>query len=86
MIEEPHPNQKIIIAEYDVPDGTTLDVSVLAAAHEWACTKHGFNEGDLVPPGLDPVDCDDMTERCPPPASSCSLTERSRILSSPCLR
>jgi hypothetical protein len=60
-IDQPYPNYKLYIAEFDVPDGTTLDVTARAAAYEWACSYSGFSEGDVVAPGLDPVDCDDLT-------------------------
>jgi hypothetical protein len=61
FIDEPHPNLKIYADGIAVPSGTALDVVVYAAAHEWACTQYGFNEGSVVPPGLEPVDCDDQT-------------------------
>ena len=62
-IDEPHPNHKIIIPGRVVPDGTTLDVTVLASAYEWGCSNTGFSDGDAVPPGLEPVRCAEVTER-----------------------
>ncbi len=59
-INEPYNGQKMYIAGSVVPAGTTLDVSLDAAAHEWGCTASAFSEGDEVPPGHEAVDCDDL--------------------------
>ena len=58
-INEPNPNHKIYIVGDSVPADTTLNVTVDASAFEWSCTQNGFS--DIVPPGLNPVDCDDLT-------------------------
>ena len=59
-IEDPHPHHKIYVDGSVVPGTTTLDVTVRAAAFEWACTWSGFSESPTVPPGLQAVDCDDL--------------------------
>ncbi len=60
-INEPYNGQKLYIAGSSVPAGTMIDASVDAAAYEWRCTASGFSEADEVPPGLEAVDCDNLT-------------------------
>jgi uncharacterized repeat protein (TIGR01451 family) len=61
QIEEPPSSHKVYVDGSAVPAGVTLDATVYAAAYEWACTWSRFSEGDVVPPGLSAVGCDDLT-------------------------
>jgi hypothetical protein len=61
-ILEPHHLHKVYIEGETVPAGTILDISVRAAAFDWHCTWNGFGEASVVPPGLEGVDCDDLSQ------------------------
>jgi hypothetical protein len=55
-IIDPPPGHTVYVLGQSVPSGTTLDVMVDAAAHEWGCTDSVWSEN--LPPGVGPVGCD----------------------------
>lgn len=73
---EPDPvDRPIDMSFFDPPDGTVLYVDgaaapagsvlearVSAAERAWKCTWSNFNEGNVVPPGLEPVNCEGLEQ------------------------
>jgi hypothetical protein len=60
-IQEPDANQTLYVEGATVPADVSLDVTAHAAAYEWACTLGGFSEGGVVPPGMEGLNCNDVT-------------------------